>query len=331
LDGAVAATQTALAARLTSEPGVAGVTFAANMPGSGGEARVEVAGTGTSAPVRTTRVSESYFGVFDVTVAAGRTFNSADIASPSNRSLVVNRTFVAKVLGGGDAIGRRVRYVRDSANADAWLTIVGVIEDFPTGVEQVDETNALMYHLSRPGEMRRGIALVHVRGQTPAAFAPTMRAVAAAVDPTLQLRKVRPLDTVYAESRRAMLMVALALALIVGSVLLLSTAGIYALMSFTVNQRRREIGVRAALGANPRRVLTGILSRAARQLGLGVTLGLGLSVLVDRLSGGDAMGGNGLVLVPSVAAFMLVVGLLAAAGPARRGLRVSPTEALRAG
>jgi len=115
-----------------------------------------------------------------------------------------------------------------------------------------------------------------------------------------------------------------------GSVLLLSTAGIYALMSFTVNQRRREIGVRAAVGADARRILTSVLSRASRQLVLGVVIGLGLSVVVDRLSGGALMGGRGLVLVPGIAAFMVVVGLLAAAGPARRGLRVEPTEALRA-
>lgn len=108
------------------------------------------------------------------------------------------------------------------------------------------------------------------------------------------------------------------------------SAGVHALMSFTVNQRRREIGVRAALGADARRILTSVLSRAARQLAVGATIGLGLAVLLDRLSGGALMGGTGLLLVPATAAFVVVVGLLAAAGPARRGLRVQPTEALRA-
>jgi putative ABC transport system permease protein len=118
--------------------------------------------------------------------------------------------------------------------------------------------------------------------------------------------------------------------LLAGSVLLLSGAGIHALMAFTINQRRREIGVRAALGADARRILTGVLSRAARQLGLGVALGLLVSLALERWSEGEMMGGSPLVYVPAIAGFMIVVGLLAAWGPARRGLRVQPTEALRA-
>ncbi len=76
--------------------------------------------------------------------------------------------------------------------------------------------------------------------------------------------------------------------------------------------------------------LTSVLARATRQLALGVGLGLTMAVALDLLSGGELMNGTGLLLVPGTAAFMLVVGLLAAAGPARRGLRVQPTEALRA-
>jgi ABC-type antimicrobial peptide transport system permease subunit len=101
-------------------------------------------------------------------------------------------------------------------------------------------------------------------------------------------------------------------------------------MAFTVNQRLREIGIRTALGAPARRILTSVLARATRQLALGVALGLTAAVALDLATGGGAMGGAALLLVPGTAAFMLVVGLLAAAGPARRGLRVQPTEALRA-
>jgi hypothetical protein len=78
-----------------------------------------------------------------------------------------------------------------------------------------------------------------------------------------------------------------------------------------------EIGVRAALGADARRILTGILSRATWQLGLGIAVGLLAALVLERYSGGEMMGGRGLVIVPGIAAFMAVVGLLAAAGPAR--------------
>jgi ABC-type antimicrobial peptide transport system permease subunit len=103
----------------------------------------------------------------------------------------------------------------------------------------------------------------------------------------------------------------------------------YALMSFTVSQRRREIGVRAALGADARRILGSILARAVRQLAMGVVGGLGLVVVVDRAVGGNFMTEGGLVLIPATALFMVIVGMLAAAGPARYGLRIQPTEALR--
>ncbi|HEV2130798.1 MAG TPA: FtsX-like permease family protein, partial [Longimicrobiaceae bacterium] len=101
-------------------------------------------------------------------------------------------------------------------------------------------------------------------------------------------------------------------------------------MSFTVNQRKREIGIRSALGAPARRILSSVLARATRQLALGVAVGLAAAVALDRLSGGALMEGTGLLLVPGTALFMLVVGVLAAGGPARRGLRIQPTEALRA-
>lgn len=100
-------------------------------------------------------------------------------------------------------------------------------------------------------------------------------------------------------------------------------------MSFTVSQRRREIGIRTALGADPQRLLWSLFSRAAGQLAIGVVLGLGAAALLENLSEGELLGGKGPVLLPVVSVLMLAVGLLAAIEPAQRGLRVEPTEALR--
>ena len=118
--------------------------------------------------------------------------------------------------------------------------------------------------------------------------------------------------------------------LLLSGVLLLSAAGMYAMMSFTVSQRRREIGVRSALGGSARHILTSVLARAALQLGLGVVAGLALVVVADRLTGGELMSRTGLLIIPVTASLMVVVGMIAAAGPARHGLRIQPTEALRA-
>ncbi len=122
---------------------------------------------------------------------------------------------------------------------------------------------------------------------------------------------------------------ALGIALVTFSVLLLSAAGIYALMSFAVTRRRREIGIRAALGAHPRRLLATIFSRALAQLAIGVGVGLAVATLLDVLTEGELMGGQRAVFLPAVSAFMIAVGLVAALGPASRGLRIQPTEVLK--
>jgi hypothetical protein len=168
------------------------------------------------------------------------------------------------------------------------------------------------------------------RGVTATAFVPRLREIGNAVDPTLQLREVASLDVLYQRSRKLMAMTALGVAAVTLSVLLLAAAGIYSLMSFTVAQRYREIGIRSALGADPRRILASMLSRALWQLGIGVVVGIALAVVAARLAEIDITSGRGPALLPAVAAFMMAIGVLAAVGPARRGLRIDPTEALRA-
>ncbi len=113
------------------------------------------------------------------------------------------------------------------------------------------------------------------------------------------------------------------------SVLMLSSAGIYALMSFTVSQRRKEVGIRMALGADWKRIVTSIFSRAFLQLAAGAALGAALGITLEKASGDVLMRGNAAVVVPVVSFVIMVVGFLAALGPARRSLRIEPTEALR--
>jgi putative ABC transport system permease protein len=325
-----------LMSELAAEPGVVGATFTLSLPwyGSGGRGPdVEVEGAeGTGHRLRPATVDTGYFNLFDVRLLAGRTFNAADAALPDSlRPVVVNRSFVSEILGTGDALGRRVRWRSYGDQVNPWHTIVGVIDDFPPGVRTPGEgSTRMMYHLGMPGEWSFGLITVRLRGHSPEAFAPTLLRIATSVNPMLQLPKITPLSALYRDYTRAGAQLAFVVLAVAGSVLLLSAAGIHAMMSFTVNQRRREIGIRSALGAPTRSILAGVLGRAARQLAVGVVLGLAAAVALNGLSGGVMLDGAGLLLVPATAAFMLLVGLLAAGGPARRGLRVQPTEALRA-
>jgi ABC-type antimicrobial peptide transport system permease subunit len=118
--------------------------------------------------------------------------------------------------------------------------------------------------------------------------------------------------------------------LVIVTVLLLSAAGIYAMMSFTVSQRRKEIGIRAAMGADAGQLLRSIFTKAALQLAAGVVVGIVLALMIDRASDGELLGTFGRGLLPVTAVVMTIVGLFATIGPARRGLRIQPSEALRA-
>ena len=326
-----AATWNRLLARLVEEPEVAAVTVSSDLPWSGGQRSIEIEGAERNGLVYSGDVGTDWFDVFGVRVLAGRSFVAGDVATAPGvaRPVIVNRSFADELLAGGAAPGRRVRYRYDE-EPRSWFEVVGVVEDFPAGLRIPGLPTARIYHPVMAGEPFAETLSIRLQGTAPADFAPKLRQIAAAVDPMMELSAVSSLGATFAEEMRNFGRVALGIVVAVASVLLLSAAGIHALVAFTVNKRHREIGIRAALGASRRRILAGVLARAARQLGVGVAVGLLVAVVVDRLSGGLVMSGMGFVLIPATAAFTLVVGVLAAAGPARRAIRVEPTEAIRA-
>jgi putative ABC transport system permease protein len=348
--------------QLESESGVIDVTFGARLPGDEEPARVEVEGVNDATAVRSSSVAVDFFDAFDTPILAGRPFGAADldaaarpldartvptissklqdIGDPTDveirlvgarsTAVIVNRSFAQEVLGGGNVLGRRVRYAGANRAIEGWYEIVGVIPDFPGTAATEPGAAAKIFHPITPAHIYPAKIAVRVRGASPASLAGRLRQITSAIDPTLQLAAVIPLDRVYREGQTMVKMSALAFGLVTLSVLLLSAAGIYALMSFTVAQRRREIGIRAALGADPRRILAGIFARALRQLAIGVVVGLGLAALLfEEITNNAVTSAQGAILLSAVALIMTAVGLLAAIGPARRGLRIDPTESLR--
>jgi ABC-type antimicrobial peptide transport system permease subunit len=186
-----------------------------------------------------------------------------------------------------------------------------------------------LYHAANPAALYPAAVIVRVRGGDAVRFTTKFREITATVDPILKLERVNGALEAWNGERGAFRAIAAVIIAGAFSVLLLSAAGIYAMMSFTVSRRRREIGIRAALGADARRVVTGIFGRASAQLGTGIVLGLAVASAFEWLGPGGTMGDNPFIILPSVVALMFTVGLLAAIGPARRGLAVQPTEALR--
>ena len=313
--------------RLGSEPGVEHVTFADRLPVMDQfKYQIEV-DTRTGAPatgLRTStlvQVSRGFFEAFGTSVVAGRDFGPIDFET--GRVLIVNQSFARHVLGDRNPIGQRVRVVSgedDSLAGEEWYEVVGMVKDFGWQLPLPHEQSA-MYRprLPTPG----ADASLAVRVRDPESFATRLRTLAADVDPTIRLTDVQPLTQVGGGEARmnwALTAVAWLVSLIV---LLLSASGIHALMSFTVTRRTREIGIRAALGARPGRIVARIFSRALLQISAGVLAGSGLAALL----GLESM--RQVLLLLAADGLMLVVGLTACAVPLRRALRIHPTEALR--
>jgi predicted permease len=341
--------QAELQRRLAAEPAVAGVAISMVNPGYEWAVVAEVEGMtppadpvgyniveGTRAGhlVRFNRVGVGFFSTYGVAVLMGRDFQHGDVAS-ATRPVVIDRAFAERIFGGESPLGHRIRYVGRSREADEstvelnrWFEIVGVAESFPRFGETQGQPR--VYHPAAPGDLHPVRMAVRVRGQDPTAYAGRLREISAAVDPDLQLRGLSSMEEVLTREQGVMRLIGVIVASVMLSVMVLSAAGIYALMSFTVSRRRREIGIRAALGADPTRILVGIFSRAFGQLAIGAGIGIAAAVGIEQVLEGEVFQGHGAVILPLVAGIMTVVGLLAAVGPARRGLRIQPTEALRA-
>jgi predicted permease len=327
-----AKTTTDLVARLEAEAAVDDVTVAATIPGAESRARIaidgEVAVPSGALDVRfNPGVAADFFDVFGARVIAGRALRQGD-GTGSTQAIVVNRAFVNQVLGGANAVGRRVHYAQAaSSGTPTQYEIVGVVTDLGTNTIAPDLIEPVIYHAL--GSATDVTALIRMRGNDPLQFSSRLRELTAALDPTLRLRIVTLTDRKRQQMIGIRLMV-LGSALVIVTALLLSAAGIYAMMSFTVSQRRKEIGIRAAIGADAGQLLRSIFTKAALQLAAGIVVGTVLALIIDRASEGEMLGFFGRALLPVTAVVMTIVGLFATIGPARRGLRIQPTEALRA-
>ena len=323
---------------LMAEPNIVAVTFSSSAPGAEPSVRVEVDSAPAGAPlnvlVGASRVSLDFFEAFDVPLLTGRRFQSGDVSSTA-RPIIVNRSFVWQVFGGENPLGRRVRTATrhrggndDSSPGAAWDEIVGVVADFPTPADSI-RPKPKIYGPLLPTESTPVEIAVRARAGKPAELSSRVRERTVALDPMLRLANVQTLDRLLHDQASADRIASFALALIALSTLLLSAAGMHALMSFTVAQRRREIGIRSALGAGRSRLLLSVLLRASRQIAIGIVAGVAI-LIGATLAANDGTIRTGqwrsLVLL---AVLMAVVGLVAAMGPARRALRIQPTEALK--
>jgi predicted permease len=334
----------ALRQRLEAEPEIAGVTFVDAFPGEDHAARrVELLSLpgSPSAWVTTASVHRSYFDVLRVPMLAGRAFTSGDLSSDV-RVVIVDQGFVDLVMSGRNPVGHRVR-MRPSQMPDSsvaqlpWYEIVGVVKELGMASAAMPQRAAGMYLPVAPGSQGAVKMIVHGRGGL-LSIAPRVRELAMAVDPSLRVEQTTRLDQVTSSTLWLLGLWTRIIAGLTAVALLLSLSGIYAVLSYTVARRTREIGVRVALGASARGVITSIFRRPLTQVTLGVIAG---SILIALASLGvrntthfsgtmpPGLTASDIALLVGYAILMLGVCALACVVPTARALRVQPTEALR--
>jgi len=348
----VAATFGELRNRVAELPGVVGVTFAETLPGGEyperrielGYDNAEAAGRAPEAPAsfRFATVAEtdtSYFDVLDAPIVAGRAFNAAD-AEPGAQVAIVDDGFVEHVLQGRNPIGQQVRFVRrgDPAGPSEWYSVVGLVGNLDVGAPYRKGPFAGFYLSGTPDRFDEVQMMIHVRGGDPMTVAPQVRGLAAAIDPSLRLVKIQRVHEIN-DGMLWVIRLWMSITLVMSSVaLLLSLAGIYAVMAFVVARRTREIGVRVALGGSRRRILMTIFRRPLMQMGLGVLAGMSIivaaTIMFPYSDGPGAHEAGGLtaaavMMQTGYAALMLGVCMLACVVPTRRALNIEPTVALR--
>jgi predicted permease len=349
----MATTLAELRDRIAAQPGVAGVTFAKSLPGGYyperrielGHDAAEQATRGPEAPMpfryaTVAEVDTSYLEVLDAPILAGRGFNDAD-ADPGAHVAIVDQGFVNHVLQGRNPVGQQVRFVRrgNPEGPSQWYTVVGLVGKLDVGVPYRKGPFAGFYLPGAPERFGGTLQMmVRVRGGDPITVAPQVREIAATVDPSLRLVQIQRVNQV----NNGMLWVIrlwLRVTVVMSSVaLLLSLAGLYAVMAFTVARRTREIGVRMALGGSRQQILGAIFRRPLTQMGVGVLAGISIIATATALfpysegpGAGDAGGLNAtaIAMQAAYAAVMFGVCMLACVVPTRRALHVEPTTALR--
>ncbi len=317
--------------RLQAAPEVAGVTYADNAPlgaNAGPYTSVRVEGyqpaPDESMSINRYLVAPAYFRTLRIPLIEGREFTEADDAN-SPPVAIVNRTFAQRYFGGASPLGRKIRFF------GKWATVVGMARDskyfdiaeaprphFYAAYKQYDESGQQLYFFVRAA----GSPLPAMSG---------FRRHVMAVDPNAAAFDVMPISEWTNVTLLPQIVAASLLSALGGISLLLAAVGLYSVMAYSVSQSTREIGIRMALGAQPRDILAGVLRRGMAMTAAGLLAGIAAALVVTRLVGSLLVHVSAADPATFIGAilFLASVALLASYLPARRATHVDPMVALR--
>jgi putative ABC transport system permease protein len=331
--------------RVSAVPGVRAVSAINHLPLAGDIWGVPYAVEGRpeprpgESPMATYRVVfPGYFRVMGIPILRGRDVASQDdLGAPG--VVVVNQFLASHQWPGEDAVGKRIR-LDDSPGGEGalTLTVIGVVKDSVQSDWRGEPADEIYLpwlqnrpYLENPRPMVAYTTLVARADGDPAALFPALRVAIASLDPALPVSDVITMERVVADANADSRFQMLLLGLFAAVATVLASTGIYAVMSYAVSRRTREIGVRMAFGAGARQVLRLVIGEAMGVALVGALAGIVGAFFATRLMAGIlyGVGPSDPATYASVALLLLAVSLLASYLPARRALGVSPLTALR--
>jgi putative ABC transport system permease protein len=270
-------------------------------------------------------VMPDYFETMGIPIVRGRSFQSTDTAS-SGRVAVVNERFANTFWKGLDPIGQRIKPGNDQA---PWFTVVGVAKDVKQG--GVDQETGTELYMFVPQTGRDPDHVVLRTTLALGALSQTIERVVREMDPAVPVVRLRDMEAVFAESIQRPRFLAQLLGLFAGLALLVAALGTYGVISSLVAERRRELGIRLALGANRSGVLAHVMREGLLLTAIGLVAGLagafGLSRLIASLLFGVTP--TDVPTVAGVTVTMIIVAAVACLLPAWRASRLDPNAVLR--
>jgi putative ABC transport system permease protein len=273
-----------------------------------------------------------FFETFKFPLIRGRALTRED-AFGGREGAVINQRFATVFFGDGDPIGKRIRLTPPGPApnpAPPWLTIVGVVATVPDFLPNRPDDPAVYAPLLADPTPSRAMTIVVTSTSKTAAVA-ALREEVNRLDDDLPVHAIQTMEEVLSLSRMGARMIGSWFQTLAAIAVILATVGLYALVANGVAQRRREIGVRIALGAKPGQVLWLFVRHTLVLLALGLVIGLTGALLTSRLFVaflGDISPRDPATFV-TVVALLSAVAIVAGAGPARRAARVDPTVVLR--
>ena len=316
-----------LDARIAAIPGVTAVAFTSHVPLHGGVRRITVrlldAPGDPAADADITIASPSYFDVLGVPFVAGRNFAAGDVRTPA---IVISDGLARRFWPGESALGK----VLASASWDAPRTVVGVVRDAANTAIWRDKEMSIYLPFDATRDPREvTAAIVRTKGD-PSTVRAALETAAASLDADLRVA-VTPLDELLRLWLLPSKVAAAAAGALAALALALASFGLYAVLSFAVTERLREIGIRLALGATSRDVALLVLADASRLLGAGFTLGVIAAIAIAPLLGRLLFGVRAFdpLTLAGVTILLTVVGLAASYFPVRRATELPPLTVLR--